>query len=266
MDLDISYITMNRMCEKRLRKDAAFRKKVPSDRLNISLSAGRRMSDEELLFKLGSFGLEIDRQTLGEWRKGFLSAEAMAKWIIAKRNISAEGLEIDWVWICLTVLWERWFPETPSLEMIDDMMQNGYERLESRDSVEACDIWLKVWGLLLDLADRKMATTIDDLDRIFRGTQSIFNWVQDLETELCNATMGKKDLMADRISLCEKLLVRFPHEDSLLLENTRRALADSYFESGNKEKADLLFREWLKDDPRGAGAGSVGPTVIGLCG
>ena len=83
---------MNRMVERHLRKDAAFRKKVPKDRLHISLSGGRRMSDEELLLKLRSFGLEIERQTLGEWRKGFLSAEAMAKWIIDKRDISEDEL------------------------------------------------------------------------------------------------------------------------------------------------------------------------------
>ncbi|MGD0886834.1 MAG: SEC-C metal-binding domain-containing protein [Thermodesulfovibrionales bacterium] len=154
------------------------------------------------------------------------------------------------MWICIAVLWERWFPESPSLEMLDDMMQGGYERLESGDSVGTCDIWLKVWRSLVDIADQTQSKTISNLDRIFRGTQSIFNWVQDFETELSNASRKRKALIGERISFCERLLPMCLYEDNLLLENMRRALADSYFDAGDQEKTDSLYREWLAADPR----------------
>jgi len=120
-------------------------------------------------------------------------------------------MESDWLWISLTVLWERWFPENPSLEIIDDMMQEGYEKSEAGDSVGACDLWLKVWKLILDIAVNKRASTINDIDMIFRGSQSIFNWVQDLETELWNTGLKINKFIAERISFCEDFLKRFQH-------------------------------------------------------
>jgi hypothetical protein len=30
--------------------------------------------------------------------------------------------ERDWIWICLVALWQRWFPEKPSFERLDDKM------------------------------------------------------------------------------------------------------------------------------------------------
>ena len=42
-----------------------------------------------------------------------------------------QGPESDWIWICLTALWQRWFPDKPSFESLDDKMQSGYELLPS---------------------------------------------------------------------------------------------------------------------------------------
>jgi len=44
-------------------------------------------------------------------------------------------------------------------------------------------------------------------------------------------------------------LRRFPGEYGLITGNFRRALADSYFETGHQQKADELYQSWLDDDP-----------------
>jgi hypothetical protein len=44
-------------------------------------------------------------------------------------------------------------------------------------------------------------------------------------------------------------LRRFPREDGLTTGNFRRALADSYFETGQQETADELYQSWLEEDP-----------------
>lgn len=248
--MEMSYSALNRILEKHMKGAAALRKRLEKSGPKIVLSDGRKMTDEALTNKLGSFGVRVDRQTFCEWRGEFLSAEAMSRWITDKWNIDIKGKEIDWIWVCLTVLWERWFPEKPGLEMIDDMMQDGYEKSARGDAAVACDIWLKVWRLLLAIADEKHAATLGELDRIFRGSQSVFIWVQDLETELWNAGMKKREFLTERISFCEGFLRRFPREDSLILENMKRALGEAYFEAGEREKADSLFQEWLRDDPR----------------
>ncbi len=248
--MEMSYSALNRILENHLKSDAALRKRMEKSGPKVVLSDGRKLTDEALMDKLACFGVTVDRQTFGEWRKEFLSAEAMFKGIIDKWHIDVKEKEIDWIWVCLAVLWERWSPEKPSLEMIDDMMQAGYEKSAKSDEVAACDIWLKVWGQLLEIADRKNVPSLHDLDRIFRGSQSIFNWVQDLETELWNAGIKEKQFIAERIFFCEEFLRRFPYGDPLILENMKRALGGAYFDAGEREKADSLFQEWLYDDPR----------------
>jgi transposase len=82
------------------------------------------------------------------------------------------------------------------------------------------------------------------------GLQSLFNWIQDLESELWNAGLGDRQFLRARIAFCEEALKRFPTDDDLLIENRKRALAESYYELGETEKSELLYREWLQQDPQ----------------
>jgi hypothetical protein len=50
--------------------------------------------------------------------------------------------------------------------------------------------------------------------------------------------------------VCEEALRRFPDEDELMVENRRRALAESYFELGETAKAEALLEQRLAADPR----------------
>ncbi len=56
-------------------------------------------------------------------------------------------------------------------------------------------------------------------------------------------------------------LRRFPREDGLTTGNFRRALADSYFETGQQETADELYQSWLEEARPGDGDGSAGQTA-----
>jgi tetratricopeptide (TPR) repeat protein len=59
-----------------------------------------------------------------------------------------------------------------------------------------------------------------------------------------------RQFLRARIALCEEALKRFPTDDDLLIENRKRALAESYYELGETEKSELLYREWLQQDPQ----------------
>jgi len=50
--------------------------------------------------------------------------------------------------------------------------------------------------------------------------------------------------------MCEEALRRFPDEHELMVENRRRAVAESYFELGETDRAKALFEQWLEADPR----------------
>ena len=248
--MKISYKNINRMVENKMREDKKYRREMKlADR--PVLSDGRKLSDEEITLKLRSFGLEMDREIFRDLSKKFLSAEDMTKWAVDKFDIMFNREEDgDWIWIYLAVLWERWSQDRPSLEMIDDRMQEGYERLKGRSSSDTCRIWLNVWKDVVNLAKAQHAETIYDFDEIFIGTQSVFNWVQDLKMELGNAGNEDRGFFHERIKFCNEFFSVFPGEDSRINENMRRALAESFFNIGQEEKADSLFEKWLQDDPR----------------
>jgi len=79
--------------------------------------------------------------------------------------------------------------------------------------------------------------------------QSLFNWSQDLEDALGNAGREDPEFLRARVAVCEEALRRFPDENRLMVENRRRAVAESYFELGGTDKAEALFEHWLDADP-----------------
>jgi tetratricopeptide (TPR) repeat protein len=138
---------------------------------------------------------------------------------------------------------------SPSFESLDDKIQAGYELLASSGAVAACRVWLEAWDGVLRLLDKAGIKSIQEFDERFRGTQSLFNWIQDLEGELWNAGLEDRQFLTARIAMCEEGLRRFRTDDELLTENRRRALAESYYELGETASAEALYRGWLHLDP-----------------
>jgi hypothetical protein len=207
------------------------------------------MSDDELLAKLSQFGFDAQRQGIVDDFPNFVSAEAMSKAMIAGAETGIPDAEVDWVWIATTCLWERWQPDLPNMEMVDDKMQAGYAALKTGDTFQACRLWLETWRGILDIIDRAELDSLDEFDDRFGGTQSVFNWVQDLETELHNAGLEEPRFFHERISLCEMMLDRFP-DGTLPIDNFKAALAESHFELGDRQTGDRLFRVCLEESPQ----------------
>jgi tetratricopeptide (TPR) repeat protein len=252
----ISWVAMHRMVERRMASDAKFRQQAAA---RPHRSDAQRLTDDELLARLRSFGLDPDRPWLERLSKQALSAEEIAKPLLDQQTFKSQGeeQERDWIWICLVTLWQRWFPEEPSFEGLDDKMQAGYELLASRGATAACPRWLDAWAEVLRLLDKGGLRSISEFDERFQGSEALFNWIQDLEQELWNAGLEDRQFLRARIAMCEEGLRRFPRDDDLMTENRRRALAESYFELGETEKAEALYRDWLKSDP-GWGWGWIG--------
>lgn len=131
------------------------------------------------------------------------------------------------------------------------LLQAGYDMMASGGVVAACRIWLDAWADVLRILDKAGFESINDFDNDFRGTQSLFNWIQDLQGELWNAGLRDRRFLASRIAVCEEGLRRFEaSDDELLIGNRRHALAESYFELGETAKTEALYRKWLKTDPQ----------------
>jgi hypothetical protein len=245
----ISWVAMDRIVERKMAEDAEYRDTIADRPMR---SSARYLSDGELLAKLRSFGIELDRSSLKRLCDESLSAQEVAKPLIAKCafKTTKEQMEGDWIWVCVEALWRRWFPDEPSFEMLDDKMQEGYELNNSGQVKAACRIWLEAWDDAMELFDKAGFETIREFDDHFLGTQCLFNWVQDLETQLWNAGLRDRRFFARRVEVCEERLERFEAKDDPAPENCRRALAESYFELGETGKTDELYREWLSADPQ----------------
>ena len=208
------------------------------------------LTDAELLEKLHGCGVELDRAGLQELCRDALSAEEVASGLIdglPVANRSAQ--EVDWIWLAVLALWQRWWPDKPCLETVDDKLQDGYTQLKP-DHGAATDRWLSAWSDVLYLCDAAGITTIADFDRRFPMTQSLFNWHQDLEMELGNAGLDDPAKSRARIEVGEEILRRFTDCDQLAVENWRRAIAEAWFQLGETAKAEQLYQDWLRDDPQ----------------
>jgi len=142
----MSYAAMNRIVEDRMSSDKDYREQLRSSGRPV-LSHGRKMANEELFAKLSSFGLDIDVEIVKELAARFLSAQELSEFLLERSGPLRfpRSFDEDWVWIAAAVVWERCLPNRPSMEMIDDGMQDGYHKVDSEGSAAACQVWLPVW-------------------------------------------------------------------------------------------------------------------------
>ncbi len=245
----LSWVAIDRMVEREATTNAQYRAKVIH---RPRRSQARTQSDEALLERLRSFGIEFDRPLFESICQKALSAEEVAQPLIAKCKFKNQGEKLngDWVWICVEALWQRWFPHLPSFERLDDRMQEGYALMESGQVTDACRIWLPAWDDALYFFDRASFKTLSEFDERFLDTQCLSNWVQDLVMELWNAGLDDQQFFIRRVELCEKVLVMFGGEDASLRESCQHALAETHFAVDGPGKADELYRKWLKADPQ----------------
>jgi len=244
----ISFSAFNRIAEQKAAELRAQGKPVPKPGRYV-LSEARRLSEDQLSQRLRGLGMELDRQRLGSLIETHCSAEEIAKEFLDqwRPHRGQDELEGDWCWFALTVLWERWFPEVPNFERADDAMQQGYEQ---KDEAARSDVWLRVWADLLKLREKAHCRSLAEFADRFGGTQSIFNWIQDLEMALGNAGISHPRYHEARVRVCEEFLREFEPADELLTQNLRRALAESVYALGDKARGDALYGEWLAEDPR----------------
>jgi len=244
----LSLSALNDIAEERAGTDPGFRRDGER-RGRPLLSQARKLPDEALREKLERWGIEIDKNSYAEIAEHAISAEEIAETAVTAevRARFRGAFEADWIWLALTVLWERWFPEWPNLEQLDQQMQAGYALLK-KDSAGACELWLPAWQDFLLMFDHGSFKTVAEFDNAFRGTQFVSNWLCDLEMGLGNAARADAKWHERRIQFCEEYLRKFADENQLTRENMRRALAEATFGTRDRARGDALYDQWLKAD------------------
>jgi tetratricopeptide (TPR) repeat protein len=134
-------------------------------------------------------------------------------------------------------------------KLIDAKINAGYRLLREKKTCEACDVMLGAWEDIKVIMAEDKIQDLPTLDDKYKWTEFIINYVQDLEEDLHNAAQDDPKYFSKRIQYCEEMLMLSGDSDELLIENTRRAIAESHYALGNKTECDRLFQKWLTNDP-----------------
>ena len=148
-----------------------------------------------------SSGWIVDRDGVERLCAGALSAEEVARPVANKLKI-ADDMVVNWVWISLLALWQRWWPERVCLELLDDKMQAGYVQDAENDTRAAAVTWLDAWADVLRLCNAAGISSIEEFDERFSLTQFLCNWIQDLEMALENTRQDRGELRRALIDFC----------------------------------------------------------------
>jgi len=141
---------------------------------------------------------------------------------------------------------------------LNEEMQLGYSYMMKHDSVAACNEWGKVWEDILMIMNSGEYEGLEDLDDkllkfIYSGRrvmmQFILNWVSDYDMELSNAAIKDITFAQKRISFCSDYIKLISDKEGLNTYNMRRAMAESYFKLGEKDKGEELFKNYLDEKP-----------------
>lgn len=161
---------------------------------------------------------------------------------------AAARLSRDVLGLAACELWRRWLPERPSIEMLDDWMQEGYRLREQGHLTEACDRWWQLWCALAPRFPPELRSS-NDTSAVFFGLQFLTNWVQDLQEELsAEATHDRRYAEYGR-ALCERWLAQFPDDSDLMRFNFQRALASFNAWLGRVAEAAQLLNDAIERWP-----------------
>jgi hypothetical protein len=207
-----------------------------------SLNKVRKMSTSEIIEKLESMDIDFEIERFKKQAQNYISAIQLAEDHYYTQIFHAQDQDEDFIWLAIIELWNRIIPERCNIEMIDDLMQEGYEDIENRNYRNGVEKWEKAWNMIISIVppNLKSITAADEF--IPQLTQNIFNWCQGFEMELGNAGLEDNSFYAKRIKYCRDFCRIFPRSDESIKQNMFRAEAESYAALGETETADKIFQ------------------------
>jgi len=207
------------------------------------------MTTEAIEEHLAAFGVKHTRERFVK-----LASDRDSAWTISEAwrkddSVKCTEKEEDFLGLAACELWKRLVPAPPSMEMIDDWMQEGYDLVEQGRKPEACSTWWRVWSALLPRFTPEMHT-MRAVEDAFNGYQSVFNWSQDFEMHLGNAARHDVLYAAMGRQYCTEWMAQFPDENDGMQVSFRRALASFLFRLGETTKMSAVLHRLPEEWPQ----------------
>jgi SEC-C motif len=188
----------------------------------------RKMSTLEIVEKLKSMNVDFDVEHFKKQVVNYISASQLAEDHYYSQNFQAQGKDEDFIWLAIIELWNRITPEKYNMEMIDDLMQEGYEYIEKRDYRNGIEKWENAWNVIKSIVPSNIKS-VSEADKFIPVlTQFINNWCQDFEMELANAAVEDNSYYVNRIRYCQDFLRIFPNSDKSIIKNMLKAVNESH--------------------------------------
>lgn len=225
-----------------------FPKHLPERRWHWSQEEIREIPTDKIIEKLEMCGVRFNQDEFLKSIETSNSARDISREWKRQFTITAKGYDQDFIWMGCEVLWERFSPNKKSMEQIDDMIQEGHRLIQERNEKGGCDIWIKVWEELKPRFKPTMKS-IKMAGSTFEREVSFYNWCQDFEMELGNAGRINKHYLEYRINYCREFCSMFPENDTDMIHNMRRAVAESLYRIGRVAEGEDEFSKLLNDFP-----------------
>ncbi|WP_238343550.1 YecA family protein [Gracilibacillus saliphilus] len=209
-----------------------------------------KMTTDSIFAKLRELGVDRDEQSFAKEIKAQKSGDELSSKWEASSNVDESNSDIDFIYPAIAVLAKRIAPEHILVSDLNEMMQDGYDLIESQQDEQACDLWWKLWKSIFKWLVPRQVESIEQLDRLTSTgmMQSFFNWVQDFEMLLENTSQYNSRYIEMRYQLATEFRKHFSQSSSLTMMNMGTAAAESLFLIDKMEEANQLFEQLVLED------------------
>jgi len=249
---DDSNVVLNRM--------PMFKKMIKNQHLPSTI---RKLSTKMIIKGLSERDIDFDPDFFIEKSQEYDSAWNLAEALWPKQSRSTKNVS-DFCCLAACILWERYYDENKiqklSFEMIDDFIENGYK---AKHENEQYNFWIKAWNGLKSLFDFSKHS-LQHIDKLFNGSQCLFNWAYDCEIFFNNSSIDNKEYAKKGIVFLNEFISFFSDDDEHLTKTFQRTLAEIYCNAGEFENGEQLAKKLLASYPEDAGSYIAMSSVIAL--
>jgi tetratricopeptide (TPR) repeat protein len=210
----------------------------------------RAFQTPEIIAQLHQFGVPFDNTQFCQETEQYYSASKLAEQWYRRYPLQAQGFDLDFIWMACRILWDRLVPQKMCTEQLDDMIEQGFHALDTKGEEAACALWKNVWKQIKSLADRlPHLSQKQETERFFTDSQYLYPWCEEYEMALWNGGLDNSTLCEERICFCQEFCQYFPYADRVVIQNMKRAEAESYYRLGRVDEGEACFQQLIQEYP-----------------
>jgi len=231
---------------------ATMKKKDPaSARLFWTTQRIAGLETSDITTRLERLGVDASAEAFVELAEHRTSAWDLSDVWRERAGQRLDRHDNDFLGFAACELWKRYCPERPSVEMLDDWMQEGYELLEQGSRAEAMERWLRVWDVIASRLEPEMRT-LQSASSVFEGSQCLFNWVQDVMLHLAEGASPGWPHEERAVAFYQAVVAQFTDEELNVRVQASTMLAEFYANVGRGEDSERVLLEHIEAYPHRA--------------